>query len=107
MALFRHFLMRSQRVAEALPIWQCVPICNLALPERTLDKVSRYPDVMRSALLSGPRALLVEGVAESLLLPVLAQRIILKDSPDALQRFKGAVIAAIEASTSSHILRCF
>lgn len=73
-----------------------VPIAEIGLKPKTLDKVSRYLDVTRSALLFGNRAILVEGIAEALLLPVLAQKVVLVGDADGWLRFKGAVIVPIE-----------
>lgn len=73
-----------------------VPIAEIGLKPKTLDKISRYLDVTRSALLFGNRAILVEGIAEALLLPVLAQKLVLADDLDGWLRFKGAVIVPIE-----------
>ena len=73
-----------------------VPIAELGLKPKMLNKISRYLDVTRSALLFGNRAILVEGIAEALLLPVLAQRIVLADNPAGWLRFKGTVIVPIE-----------
>lgn len=73
-----------------------VPIAELGLKKRTLDKISRYLDVTRSALLFGNRAVLVEGIAEALLLPVLAQTIVLAGDVEGWLRFKGTVIVPIE-----------
>lgn len=47
-----------------------LPINALDLHPHHLAKVSRYLDVTRSALLFGGRVMLIEGIAESLLLPV-------------------------------------
>lgn len=73
-----------------------VPIAELGLKPRTFDKISRYLDVTRSALLFGDRAILVEGIAEALLLPVIAHHIVLKDNQAGWLRFKGTVIVPIE-----------
>lgn len=73
-----------------------VPIAKLGLKPKTLDKISRYLDVTRSALLFGNRAILVEGIAEALLLPVLAQNLVLRGDQDAWRRFKGTVIVPID-----------
>ena len=92
-------VMRSRRrddngviVSESV----AVPIAELGLKPKTLDKISRYLDVTRSALLFGNRAILVEGIAEALLLPVLAQKIVLVGNADGWLRFKGTVIVPIE-----------
>ncbi|MFK3818037.1 ATP-dependent nuclease [Pseudomonas sp. NPDC089407] len=73
-----------------------VPIADIGLKPKTLDKISRYLDVTRSALLFGNRAILVEGIAEALLLPVLAQKLVLVGDADGWLRFKGTVIVPIE-----------
>jgi len=72
-----------------------VPIAELGMAEASLRKISRYIDVTRSALLFGGRALLVEGIAEALLLPPIAAMVLRNDSP-ALQRFRGAVLVPID-----------
>jgi putative ATP-dependent endonuclease of OLD family len=73
-----------------------VPIAKLTIDEKTLDKIGRYLDVTRSALLFGNKALLVEGIAESLLLPVVAKCLLFKNDREALLRFKGTVIVPID-----------
>lgn len=73
-----------------------IPIGQLGLKQRTLDKVNRYLDVTRSALLFSSRALLVEGIAEAILLPVIAQHLILNNDDEGWRRFKGTVIVPIE-----------
>ncbi len=73
-----------------------IPIAELGLKDESLRKIGRYLDVTKSALLFGTRALLVEGIAEGLLLPVIAKNIVLKGDQHALQRFRGTVLVAIE-----------
>jgi len=73
-----------------------IPIATLGLSASALRKVSRYLDVTRSALLFGSRALLVEGIAEALLLPVMAERHVLRADAHAWQRFRGAVLVPID-----------
>lgn len=92
-------VVRSQRRDEngaALSATACVPVAELRLPSKTLGKINRYLDVTRSALLFGNRAILVEGIAEALLLPVIAQRLVLQNDRDGWLRFKGTVIVPIE-----------
>lgn len=92
-------VMRSRRRDEGGMVTTesvSVPIAELGLKPKTLDKISRYLDVTRSALLFGNRAILVEGIAEALLLPVLAQKIVLLADADGWLRFKGTVIVPIE-----------
>jgi putative ATP-dependent endonuclease of OLD family len=72
-----------------------IPIATLGLGAPTLRKVSRYLDVTRSALLFGNRALLVEGIAEALLIPVIAEHLVLRGNAQAWQRFRGTVLVPI------------
>jgi putative ATP-dependent endonuclease of OLD family len=73
-----------------------IPIATLGLSVPVLRKVSRYLDVTRSALLFGSRALLVEGIAEALLLPAIAERHVLRGDAHAWQRFRGTVLVPID-----------
>lgn len=92
-------VIRSARDETADPPAQktaSISIAELGLRPASFNKVSRYLDVTRSALLFGNRALLVEGIAESLLLPAIAKHIILADDPQRWQKFRGAVLVAID-----------
>ena len=80
----------------------CVPIAKLGLNEAEFGKVDRYLDVTKSAMLFGGRVLLVEGIAEALLLPVIAQHFVLSDSRENIsrekerRRFKSATLVPID-----------
>ncbi len=73
-----------------------IAVARLEMDDGTLEKIGRYLDVTRSAMLFGSSALLVEGIAESLLLPVLARTLVLASDRAALHRFKGTVLVPIE-----------
>lgn len=73
-----------------------ISIAKLGLNSEALQKVSRYLDVTRSSLLFGSRVLLVEGIAEALLLPVIAKHLVLNADLHAWQRFRGAVLVPID-----------
>lgn len=75
---------------------RCVPLGLLTLDDVARRKVDRYLDVTKSALLFGGRVILVEGIAEALLLPVIAKRFVLKDQVDKLRVFRSAVFVPIE-----------
>lgn len=75
---------------------RCVPLGELALDGVVRRKVDRYLDVTKSALLFGGRVILVEGIAEALLLPVIARRFVLKDQREKLRLFRSAVFVPIE-----------
>lgn len=55
---------------------RAVPISALGLQDKEIRKVDRLLDVTRNALLYAPRAILVEGLSEALLLPALADRVL-------------------------------
>ena len=75
---------------------RCIPLAELELDSVERRKVDRYLDVTKSAFLFGGRVLLVEGIAEALLLPVIAKKIVLKDDADMLRLFRSAVFVPID-----------
>lgn len=75
---------------------RCIPLASIGLAEPERRKIDRYPDVTKAALLFGGRVLLVEGMAEALLLPVIAERFTLKDEPERLRLFRSAVFVPID-----------
>ncbi len=77
-------------------VTRCVPLGELDLDDLARRKVDRYLDVTKSALLFGGRVILVEGIAEALLLPVIARRFVLKDQVEKLRLFRSAVFVPIE-----------
>lgn len=81
---------RSRRVTR------CIPLAALALSDIERRKVDRYLDVTKSALLFGGRVLLVEGIAEALLLPVIARKIVFKHDIESLRLFRSAVFVPID-----------
>lgn len=92
-------VIRSLKDHAAQPVFHrtvSVPVADLGIKPKALNKVSRYLDVTRSALLFGSRALLVEGITEVLLMPVIAKHVVLSGDADAWQRFQGTVMASIE-----------
>jgi len=74
----------------------CIPLSVLSISDDARRKVDRYLDVTKSALLFGGRVLLVEGIAEALLLPVIARTDVLKGHPDKLRRFRSAIFVPID-----------
>jgi putative ATP-dependent endonuclease of the OLD family len=75
---------------------RCIPLGTLALEPIERRKIDRYLDVTKSALLFGGRVLLAEGIAEALLLPVVAKKLVLKDEPEKLRLFRSAVFVPID-----------
>ncbi len=83
-------------VAQLRRATRCVPLHGLGLDSIQWRKIDRYLDVTKSALLFGGRVLLVEGIAEALLLPVIARNHVLRDKPDKLRLFRSAVFVPID-----------
>lgn len=75
---------------------RCIALAKLKLTDIERRKIDRYLDVTKSALLFGGRTLLVEGIAEALLLPVIAKMFVLKDKPEQLRLFRSAVFIPID-----------
>jgi putative ATP-dependent endonuclease of OLD family len=71
-----------------------VPIWLLSIADEHRRKVDRYLDATRSAMLFGPRVLLVEGMAEVLLLPSIARRVL--TNPDEQARFRATSLVGID-----------
>jgi putative ATP-dependent endonuclease of OLD family len=92
----------AESVAEAISAivprraTRCLPLAKMAMKPLDRRKVDRYLDVTKAALLFGGRALLVEGIAEALLLPAIAKHHVLKDNPDKLRLFRSAVFIPID-----------
>lgn len=75
---------------------RCIPLAKITMDKKDRDKIDRYLDVTKAALLFGGRVLLVEGIAEALLLPVIAKHHTLKDEVDKLRLFRSAVFVPID-----------
>ena len=75
---------------------RCIPLARIDLADQERRKIDRYLDVTKAALLFGGRILLVEGIAEALLLPVIAEHFTLKNEPEKLRLFRSAVFVPID-----------
>lgn len=85
--------------ANAAPLrraTRCIALKDIALPDADRRRIDRYLDVTKSAFLFGGRMLLVEGIAEALLLPVIAKKFVLRDEPDKYRLFRSAVFVPID-----------
>lgn len=60
-----------------------LPLAAIPMDEGDRRKINQYLDVTRSELLFSRRVVLVEGVAEAVLLPALAHHCVLKEREDA------------------------
>ena len=70
-----------------------IAIADLGLSPQQRRKIDRYLDVTKSTLLFGRRVLLIEGIAEALLLPAFA-RLALTEAE--LGRFRACSVVAID-----------
>lgn len=86
----------AQQMSASRPESRCIPIAKLDLTGPERRKIDRYLDVTKSALLFGGRVLLVEGIAEALLFPVIARHHVLKDRPEDFRIFRSAVFVPID-----------
>ncbi len=75
---------------------RCIALARMKLDPIDRRKVDRYLDVTKAALLFGGRVLLVEGIAEALLLPAIAEHHTLKSDTDKLRLFRSAVFIPID-----------
>jgi len=87
--------------AEILPLkprreTRSISLANLLTDDKERRKIDRYIDVTKASFMFGGRILLVEGIAEALLLPVLAEKIVLKDDEAALRRFRSTTFVPID-----------
>jgi putative ATP-dependent endonuclease of OLD family len=69
-----------------------VPLADASLDEDERRKINQYLDVTRAELLFTRRAVLVEGIAEAVLLPPLAERVL--GEPE-LQAFRAVSIISV------------
>ena len=86
---------QAKQRLPARPASRCIPLAKLDLTDVDRRKIDRYLDVTKSALLFGGRVLLVEGIAEALLLPVIAKHHVLRDCVVGLRIFRSAVFVPI------------
>jgi putative ATP-dependent endonuclease of the OLD family len=89
-----------------------VPVDKLGLGDKEIRKVDRLLDVTRNALLYAPRAVLVEGLSEVLLLPALARRVLATEDEEqaveakaALERFHGTTMLLVDSVGFSTYLK--
>jgi putative ATP-dependent endonuclease of OLD family len=73
-----------------------ISLAVLLTNNRQRRKIDRYIDVTKASFMFGGRMFLVEGIAEALLLPVLAEKIVLKNDEAALRRFRSTTFVPID-----------
>lgn len=65
---------RDSDLEKLRPATNAISVNELGLDPKDLHKISRYLDVTKAALLFARRVILVEGIAEALVLPTLAEK---------------------------------
>lgn len=73
-----------------------IALAALLSDRKERRKIDRYIDVTKASFLFGGRMLLVEGIAEALLIPVLAEKLVLKDDETALRKFRSTTFIPID-----------
>ena len=86
----------EQPTPSMRPESRCIPLANLELTNEDRRKIDRYLDATKSAILFGGRVLLVEGIAEAILLPVIARFHLLHDCDVKFRKFRSAVLVPID-----------
>lgn len=71
-------------------------LSDAGLTDAQQRKIDRYLNVTRSSLVFARQVILVEGIADSLLVPVFAKNYVLKDQDDNLRQFQGTSVIAID-----------
>lgn len=77
-------------------VTRCIPLAQVSMTPEDRRKIDRYLDVTKSSVLFGGRTLLVEGIAEAILIPVIAKHYILKGKPEKYRLFRSAVFVPID-----------
>jgi len=77
---------------------KCIPVSEIEVHENVLKKVGRYLDVTRSSLLFSGKAILVEGMAEALLIPLFAKKFVFTTDAQKSEflRFRAASLISID-----------
>jgi putative ATP-dependent endonuclease of OLD family len=86
----------TEAAPEGRRVSRCIPLSAIEIDEISRRKVDRYLDVTKAALLFGGRVFLIEGIAEALLLPVIAKKHVLKGRTDMYRIFRSAVFVPID-----------
>lgn len=83
-------------VPEGRRVSRCIPLNTIDIDDISRRKVDRYLDVTKAALLFGGRVFLIEGIAEALLLPVIAKKHVLNDNIEQYRIFRSTVFVPID-----------
>ncbi|WP_329243153.1 AAA family ATPase [Actinoallomurus sp. NBC_01490] len=82
---------RSGAAERPLHRWtRALPLANAKLDTHDFRKINQYLDATRAGILFARRVLLVEGIAEAVLLPVIARHCVLVGDEENQQRLRRA-----------------
>jgi putative ATP-dependent endonuclease of OLD family len=88
-------VLRSNLQGEGSPIGTvAIPIAQLAISDAQRAKVSRFLDATKASLLFARRIILVEGLAELILLPSIARQLLVKGGRQPAA-FSGVTVIAV------------
>ncbi|THV29001.1 ATP-dependent nuclease [Glycomyces paridis] len=79
----------------ALRKTKALALASIDLTESERRKIDQYLDATRAGLLFARRVILVEGIAEAVLLPVMARHSVFKDAEDLKRAFRGVTIGNV------------
>lgn len=76
----------------AMGTTRALALARVGLGSKELKKVNQYLDATRASLLFARRVILVEGIAEAVLLPAFARHRVLRGDADGLRAFRGVTV---------------
>ena len=89
----------SEEAGEPQPaarrLTRALPLARLDLDADGFRKINQYLDATRAAVLFARRIILVEGIAEAVLLPVLARKLIYANDPSRRRQFHAVTIVNV------------
>lgn len=80
-------------------------LSDAGLSDTQQRKIDRYLNVTRSSLVFARQVILVEGIADGLLVPVFAKNYVLKDQEENLRQFQATSVIAIDGVDFEPYLR--
>ena len=74
------------RKAKKCRLTQAIPLCHLPMSDQSRRKINQYLDATRAGILFARKVVLVEGIAEAVLLPVIAKHCLYKGGTEEARR---------------------
>ncbi|MDA1363065.1 AAA family ATPase [Glycomyces luteolus] len=82
-------------VEVSLQKTKSIALASLELTQHERRKIDQYLDATRVGLLFARKVILVEGIAEAVLMPVIARHSVFKDSEEQRRAFRGVTIVNV------------